>query len=445
MIDEKIIDMLEQKKYLELKKKLSEVNPVDISEILEKLDPQRTLLLFRLLSKNDAVEVFANISNEKKLELTNSFTEKEIIDVINELMRDDMVDMLEEMPANVVNKILKNTSEKERKEINTLLNYPEYSAGSLMTTEYIELSKNITVSEALEIIKETGINKETIYTCYITDDSKKLIGFISLRKIVTSPSSEILENLMEEEVISVNTHDDQEFVAGVFRKYGFVVLPVVDNENRMCGIITVDDIVDVIDQEATEDFQRMAAMAPNEDEYLNTSVFELAKHRITWLLVLMISATFTGKIMQRYSDIIAQVIALNMFIPMIMDSGGNAGSQSSTLVIRGLATGDISTRDWIKVFMKELKVSLGVGFVMAIVCFMKVIFIDKIHLNIAILVSITLMFTIMLAKIVGGILPIIAKKLKLDPAIMAGPLITTIVDAMGLLLYFGLAKVILGI
>jgi len=445
MLKDDVLELISKKNFVELKKQLAKTNPVDIAEVLQEMDIHSSLIVFRLLSKDDAVEVFANIPPEKQLELTKSFTDDEIREVVNELYLDDMVDMLEEMPALVVKKILKNATEQDRKLINQFLSYPEKSAGSLITIEYVELKKDMNVNEALQVIRDEGIMKETIYTCYVTDEYKKLIGCVSLRKLVTSKTNAKIQEIMESDIISVTTVDDQEKVADIFLKYGFMVLPVVDHENRMCGIITVDDVMDVMEKEATEDFQKMAAIAPNEARYLDTPVIMLAKDRIMWLMILMISATFTGKIMQKYNTVIQSVIILNMFIPMIMDSGGNAGSQSSTLIIRGLATGEIGTKDWFKVFWKEFRVSSVVGFALGSVNFLKCILIDKVSLDVGILVSITLMLTIMMAKMVGGLLPIGAKKMNMDPAIMAGPLITTIVDAMGLLVYFQLAKMLLGI
>ena len=345
----------------------------------------------------------------------------------------------------MVKKILKNTKEEERDLINQFLNYPENSAGSLMTIEYVALKKDMTVKKALERIKKTGIEKETIYTCYVIDDNRKLEGILSLRKLVTSPDEEIIEDIMKQNLIYVNTHDDQEKVAHLFKKYGLIAIPVLDKEERLTGIITIDDAVDVIEQENTEDFHKMAAMEPSEMEYLDTSFLRLAKHRITWLLILMVSATFTGRIIQRYEEVLQSVVILAAFIPMLMDTGGNAGAQSSTLVIRGLALGEIRAKDILKVIMKELAVSSVVGIVLAGFNFIRIYYFEGTEFKIALTVAITLFLTVVLAKIVGGILPIIAKKLKVDPAIMASPLITTIVDAVALVVYFSLATWLLGI
>ena len=438
-----IMRLIEDKKYVQLKKILSEMNEVDIAEGLDTIDPSITMLIFRMLPKDLAVEVFAHFSIDQQREIVEGATEKELKYIMDELFFDDMIDLIEEMPANIVNKILIHSKEDERKLINQFLKYPEDSAGSIMTIEYVELRKAWTVKESLAHIKEIGLTKETIYTCYVTDKNRKLEGFVSLRTLVTSEEDELIVDIMEEEVISVNTHDDQETVAQAFTKYGFLAIPVADNEYRLTGIITVDDIMDVIEQEATEDFQLMAAMAPSEEAYLDSSIFTLARHRITWLLVLMISATFTGAIISKYEDVLSSVVILATFIPMLMDTGGNSGSQSSTLIIRGLATGEITLKDWFKVVSKELKISIIVGSVLAIVNLARIMIFNNVDLPIALTVSITLFVTVVAAKVVGGILPMIAKMVKVDPAIMAGPLITTIVDALSLMVYFGVSTVLL--
>ncbi|HAE92803.1 magnesium transporter [Tissierella praeacuta] len=445
MDERKLLELIQQKKYIEIKKELSEMNEVDVAELLDPLDAHMTLLIFRMLPKDLAVEVFAHFSTEQQLGIINSVTDKELEYIMDELFFDDMIDLIEEMPANIVKKVLKATKEDERKLINQFLKYPADSAGSIMTIEYVDLRKGITVKEALAHIKETGLNKETVYTCYVTDGKRTLEGFVSLRTLVTSDEELLIDDIMEDEVIRVNTHDDQESVANVFRKYGFLALPVVDNENRLTGIITVDDIMDIMEQEATEDFQIMAAMSPSEEAYLNTGVFALARHRLPWLLILMVSATFTGRIMGKFENVLASVVILSTFIPMLMDTGGNSGSQSSTLIIRGLATGEITTHDWLKVLWKELRISLIVGIVLSAINLVRLIVIEKIELSIAITVSLTLIVTVMTSKVVGGTLPLVAKKLKLDPAIMAGPLITTIVDALSLIVYFGIATTLLGL
>ncbi len=445
MDERRLIELIDEKKYAEIKRELSDMNEVDVAEILDPLDEHMTLLIFRMLPKDLAVEVFAHFSKEQQLGIINSITDKELEYIINELFFDDMIDLIEEMPANIVKKILRSAREEERKLINQFLKYPADSAGSIMTIEYVELKKGMTVKESLCHIKETGLNKETVYTCYVTDRKRALEGFVSLRTLVTSEEDMIIEDIMNGDVIHVNTHDDQESVANVFRKYGFLALPVVDNENRLTGIITVDDIMDIMEQEATEDFQIMAAMSPSEEAYLETGIFTLARHRLPWLLVLMISATFTGRIMGKFENVLASIVILSTFIPMLMDTGGNAGSQSSTLIIRGLATGEITTKDWVRVLWRELAISFIVGIILAATNFARLMLLEKVDLVIAFTVSITLVVTVVSSKVVGGTLPLIAKKMKLDPAIMAGPLITTIVDALSLIVYFGIATALLGL
>ena len=444
-MNERIIELMKDKKFKDVRTEILELNTVNIADILEELEITEALILFRMLPKDVSVEVFAYLSNEQQMNIISSITDKEIKHIMDELYFDDMIDFIEELPANIVKKILRNTKEEERVLINQFLNYPDYSAGSLMTIEYVDLKKNMTVKEAIDNIKKTGIEKETIYTCYVTDSNRKMEGTISLRKLVTSEPDHTIEELMVKNPVHVNTHDDQETVAQLFKKYGFIAVPVLDREERLIGIITVDDIVDVIEQENTEDFQKMAGIEPSEAEYLSTNIFILAKHRITWLLILMVSATFTGRIIQRFEDVLQSVVILAAFIPMLMDTGGNAGAQSSTLVIRGLALGEIKSKDTLRVVVRELAVSLVVGLGLAGVNFIRIFYFEKTDLRISITVTITLFITIVLAKVVGGILPIIARKLKVDPAIMASPLITTIVDAVALIVYFSLASWILGL
>lgn len=445
MDEKRFLELIEKKEYIQIKKELSDMNEVDVAELLDPLDTHMTLLIFRMLPKDLAVEVFSHFSKEQQLKIIDLITDKELADIIDELFFDDMIDLMEEMPANIVNKILIASKEDERNLINQFLKYPQDSGGSIMTIEYVDFQKDLTVKEALQHIKEIGLKKETVYTCYVTDKARKLEGFISLRSLVTSEPDEIIGDIMEDEVILVHTHDDQETIASMFRKYGFVAIPVVDNENRLTGIITVDDIMDVMQQEATEDFQLMAAMSPTEDEYLNTRVWELARHRLPWLFILMLTATVTARIMGRYEDVLASVVILSTFVPMLMDTGGNSGNQSSTLIIRGLATGDVETSDWAKVLWKELRISIIVGLALSFINFLRLIFFERVDFDIALAVSLTLIVTVMASKVVGGALPLIAKKLKLDPAIMAGPLITTVVDALSLFVYFSIASAILGI
>jgi len=442
---EEILQLIEEKKYFKIKKILEDLNEVDIAEILDELDLHNTLLIFRMLPKDLAVEVFAHFEVENQGEIIEAITDKEVKNIVEELFFDDMIDLIEEMPANIVSKVLKHATAEERKLINQFLKYPPDSAGSLMTIEYVELRQSMTVKEAMEHIKETGLTKETVYTCYVTDRNRKLEGIISLRLLVVSPEDAVIADLMEDDVIYVETHDDQETVATVFRRYGFLALPVVDKEQRLTGIITVDDIMDVMEQEATEDFQKMAAMAPSDDPYMTSSVFDLAKQRIVWLLVLMVAATISGYIISSYEGILSSVVVLASFMPMLMNTGGSSGSQASTLVIRGMATGEIELKDAAKVLWKEFRISIIVGVVLALVNFGRLMIITKAGLLVSMTVSLTLVVTVVIAKLLGGLAPMAAKVFKLDPAIMAGPLITTFVDAISLIVYFSIATILLGV
>ena len=432
--------LISEKSYSLLKSELKNALPADIADFLDSTDEKQALLVFRLLPKEIAAEVFAYLSVERQANLSELVNENELSDIISELYFDDKIDLLEEMPANVVKKILKNTSDVERKMINQFLMYPDYSAGSLMTIEFVDLKKEMLVSEALERIRKTGPDKETIYTCYIMDAGRHLEGTLSLKELVLSPVDKKIEDIMYIDPIFVNTHDDQEFIADIFKKYDLLAVPVVDNEQRLVGIITIDDIVDVIEEETTEDIYRMAAIQPTDEEYINAGIFKLASKIIMWLLILMISATFTGHIVRSFEDTLKAVVVLTAFIPMLMDTGGNAGSQSSTIVIRSLVLGEVSYKDIFKVIWKEIRISLLVGIALASVNFLRIYLLERYSLAIAATVSLTLLFTVIVAKITGGVLPLIAKKFKLDPAIMASPIITTIVDAIALIIYFYLAE-----
>jgi magnesium transporter len=444
-MSEWILDLINRNKYAEVRNMLIEMNVVDIAQIVEEIDKDKLLILFRILPKEMAAGVFSYIPSELQEFIVESITDKEIKNIIDTLFLDDAVDFLEEMPANVVKRVLRNTDPETRKLINQFLNYPEDSVGSIMTIEFVDLKKEMTVREAIQHVKETGVDKETIDNCYVLDNNRILEGVISIRKLILSDDNEKLEDIMETDIKSANTHDHREVLVSLFKKYDLLSLPVTDNEYRLVGIVTVDDVVDIMDQEATEDIQLMAAMQPSEKEYLKTGVFELAKNRIFWLLILMISATFTGNIISKYDDALQAVVILASFIPMIMDTGGNSGSQSSTMIIRGLALGEIQPNDILKVIWKELRVSILVGIVLSSVNFLRLLVLVKVDTFIALTVSITLMLTVIVAKLVGGTLPLAAKKVKLDPAIMASPLITTIVDAVALLLYFRFATILLGI
>jgi magnesium transporter len=445
IMKETILNLVEQGKYLDARKEIINQNVVDTALLFEEISQQKLLIVFRILPKDLAADVFTHMSSELQKYVIESITDEEAVSILDALFIDDAIDFLEEMPSNVVKRILRNTNEKTRAIINQFLNYPVDSAGSIMTIEYVDLKKEMTVKQAIQYIKKIGIDKETINTCYVINSNRILEGVISLRQLILSDESTIVKDIMDTDVISVNTHEDQEDAAYLFKKYDYYVIPVVDNEKRLVGIITVDDILDVIDQEATEDIHKMAAIQPSEKEYLRTSNWVLAKNRIPWLLILMISATLTGGIIERYEHALQSLMILTSFIPMIMDTGGNSGSQSSALVIRGLALEELYPSDLLKVLWKELRVSAIVGITLSFVNFLRIYFLGKTDILVALTVSFTLFLTVILAKVVGGVLPMIAKKLKLDPAIMAGPLITTIIDAVALLIYFSTATWLLGI
>ena len=439
-----IIELLENKKFNELKKVLNNINSADIPTLLEELEPKQTIKTFRLLSKEKAGEVFSFMEKEIKEVLIKELTDLELKEVLDELYMDDTVDLIEEMPANVVKRILKSVNKEDRKIINQLLNYPEDSAGSIMTTEFVDLKEDMTVAEAIERIKELAIDSETIYTCYVLSKNRELIGLVELKEILIVDRKKLVSELMDKDFIKVVTTEDKEEVAKTFDKYDLYALPVVDNENRLVGIVTVDDAINVLQDETSEDFEKMAAMQPNEDGYFETSVFKHAKNRIAWLLVLMFSAILTGTIISNYEEAFAVMPMLVAFIPMIMDTGGNCGSQSSTLIIRGLATDEIKLKDIFKVLWKEIRVSMLVGLVLAIVNGVR-IYLQYKSFKIAITIGLTLLATVAIAKTIGCILPMFAKKLRLDPAIMAAPLITTLVDTLSILIYFNIATAILGI
>ncbi len=438
-MNKKFLTLIEEEKYTEARKSIIDLPAVDIAKLFEDVPQPKLVVVFRLLPKDLSSDVFTHMSSELQRQVIEAITDKEVVAIMSDLFMDDAIDFIEEMPANVVKRVLKNTSEDTRTLINQFLNYPTDSAGSIMTIEYIDLKKHMTVGQALDYIKANGYDKETINTCYVLNSSRVLEGVVSLRQLVLSDDEEILEDIINLEVDSVKTHDDQEEVATTFKKYDYYVMPVVDNENRLVGIITVDDIIDVIDKEATEDIHKMAALQPTEKPYLKTNIWHLAKNRIPWLLILMVSAALTGGIIKRYETALQSVILLAAFIPMLMDTGGNAGSQSSTLIIRGLALGEIEPKHFLKVIWKELGVSIIVGIILAAVNFLKIYLIDKAGVLVAITVAFTLVLTVTLSKVIGGILPLLAKRFKMDPAIMAGPLITTIVDAISLVVYFATA------
>ena len=450
-LEEEIFDLIEKKRFVQLKQILSEMQPADIAEIFDEAKDKEIPVLFRILPKELAAEVFVEFDSDKQEILVNAFSDNELREVLDELFMDDAADIVEEMPATVAKRILRNTDANTRRMINQLLAYPEDSAGSIMTTEYIDLKRTMTVDEAIDRIRKKGINTETIYTCYVIGSRRKLFGTISLRDLVLSDRDEIVGDLMDENVISAHTLDDKEEVAAMFDRYDMLALPVVDKEGRLVGIVTVDDAIDVIQEEASEDIEKMAAILPGEKTYLKTGVFETFKSRIPWLLFLMISATFTGAIISTFEAKLAQCIALVAFIPMLMGTGGNAGSQTSVSVIRALSLGDIEFKDILRVIWKELRVSVIVGVVLGIVNFIKLYLVDYLWLHTfdtgteiveMTTICLTLICVIIVAKMLGAALPIIAKKIGLDPAVMASPLVTTILDAVSLLIYFGIAAVL---
>ena len=445
----KINSLLEEHDFYSIKELIKEMEPADLSVIFEEF-PQKIATLYRLLPKDLAAETFVEMESELQEKLLIQLTDSEMKEVMAELYIDDTVDIIEEMPANVVKRMLSSSDPETRKTINDILKYPTDSAGSLMTTEYVCLDEDITVEDALKRIRRTGVDKETIYTCYVTKPDRTLLGYVTAKKLLLSDDDLIISSIMETSVIYVNTHEDKEIVAKEMSKYDLLALPVVDNENRLVGIITVDDAIDVMEEEATEDIEKMAAIIPSDKPYLATSPFEIWKNRIPWLLLLMLSSTFTSQILTGFESKLASCVILTAFIPMIMGSGGNAGGQTSVTIIRGLAIEEIQMRDIFKIIFKELRVSLLCGFALGAATFAKMILIDNFLLGnyevtylIALVVSFTLLVTIIVAKLVGCLLPILAKRLGLDPAVMASPFITTIVDALSLLIYLGIATTIL--
>lgn len=448
---EEISELLTARKWSKLRSLITEMNEVDIAELIDEATPEQAVVIFRLLPKQLAAEAFAYMDSDTRERLVEVLADRELRLVMQELFVDDVADMLEEMPAGVVKKMLKATSPEDRREINQILQYPEDSAGSVLTTECVRLRATMTVSKAFDYIREYGPDKETIYTCYVTDDDRHLQGVLTVKDLLLAKAEDVVGDLMETNVISAITTDDQEEVAKTFTKYDLTALPVVDHENRLVGIITVDDVVDIIEQEATEDIEKMAAIMPGDKPYLKTGVFETVKNRIPWLVLLMFLATFTGMIITSFENALAGSIALTAFIPMIMNTGGNSGSQSSVAVIRSLALGDIEFKDTGRIIFKETRVSIVCGLILAIANFIKILLVDNLLLGsnvttwVAFVVCLTLLITVVAAKIIGAALPLLAKAIKLDPAVMASPFITTIVDAISLFVYFEIASAILKI
>ncbi len=442
---EDIRDLISEKKYSQVKARLQELNVADIADIFEELEEKEIPLLFRMLGKEEAAETFARMDNDARMTLINAMTDKEIRQVMDEIFLDDTVDIIEEMPANVVSRLLRNTDEDTRKQINELLKYPKDSAGSVMTVEYVNIKKDMTVGEAIARIRKIAVDKETIYTCYVTEN-RVLIGVLTVKELLMASDDEKIVDIMEDSPIFVHTYDDQEVVAKIFKHYDFLAVPVVDNENRLVGIVTVDDAIDVMEEEHTEDIAKMAAIMPSEEEndYFDTSVFSHSKQRILWLVVLMLSATVSGAIITSYEAAFAAVPLLVSFIPMLMGTGGNSGSQSSTLIIRGIALDEIRFKDLPRVMFKEFRISLLVGTILSLLNGLRIAIFYK-DVTLGIVVGISLLFTIMIAKLIGGVLPLLAKKIGLDPAIMAAPLITTIVDTCSILIFFQIATMFFNI
>ena len=437
--------LIEEKKYAEIKQILNEMNDYDIAEIFEDLPTTEQLKIFRLLQKDIAADVFSYMETDTQSKLITLLSEKEAVDIINDMASDDAADLMDEIPANVVSRLLNKVDVDARRDINQLLNYPEDSAGSIMTTEYMDLKEEITISDAIKKIKREYDDKETIDICFVTDKSRKLIGTVKLKDLVLNDENKLIKEIMDDDIMSVNTLMDQEKVAQIIQDYDLTSVPVVDSENKLVGIITIDDVIDIIEEEATEDIEKMAAITPTEKPYLKSNVLELYKSRIPWLLLLMISATFTGKIIQHYEVALASYVVLTSFIPMLMDTGGNAGGQSSVTIIRGLSLNDIEYKDTLKVIWKEIRVAILVGLTLAVANFIKLLLIDKVTTSVALVVCLTLIITVMIAKIIGCSLPILAKKIGFDPAVMASPFITTIVDAISLIVYFQIATHLLGL
>ena len=437
--------LLETKQYTKLRQYLEELNDADIAGLMDQLSKEDMFRVFRILPKDLAADVFAYLDVDNQQVIITSLSDREAAHVINNLMADDAADLMEEMPASVVKRLLANASSETRRDINHLLQYPEDSAGSIMTVEYVDLKESLTVNQAIERIRKVGLDSETINICYVLDAQRKLVGTVALRYLLLSDPDEIIGDIMHENVIAINTLMDQEEVARQFKKYDFISMPVVDNENRLVGIITVDDIVDIMEEETTEDMEKRAAIVPSDKPYMKTGVWETYKKRIPWLLLLMVSATFTGAIISSFQDALKVCAVLMAFVPMLMDTGGNAGGQASVTVIRGLSLGEIAYRDVPRVVWKEIRVALACGATLAAANFLKLLMFDRVGVTVAIVVCATLIAAVMMAMLVGCLLPIGAKRLGFDPAVMASPFITTIVDALSLLVYFGVAKAIMGL
>ncbi len=444
-IQKTVLTLIEEKNFQRLRDLLTTMQPADIAALFAELSEKNLPLVFRLLPKDLAAETFVEMDSDRQHLLIQGFSDTELQEVINELYVDDVAALIEEMPANVVKRILRQADPETRRQINEILKYPEDSAGSIMTTEFVSLRAHMTVAEALKRIRRQGIDSETINVCYVTDDGRRLIGVVSIRTIILAEEQDRIEDIMNRYVVSVRTTEDQESVVRLFAKYDLTVLPVVDGENRLVGIVTIDDALDVLQEETTEDFEKMAAITPTARPYLKTSVLEIWKSRIPWLLVLMISATFTGLIISHFEDALKAYVLLTAYIPMLMDTGGNSGSQASITVIRGLSLHELEFRDLFRVVWKEFRVAILAGFTLAVFNFVKLMLLDRVSLLVALVVCFTLMLTVFVAKLIGCSFPLIAQKAGFDPVVMASPFITTIVDALSLLIYFQIATILLGL
>ena len=438
-----IRELLETKQYTRLRQKISDMNIADIAALMEELEEEELLKVFRILPKSMAADVFSYLEVDNQQFIITSLSEKDAASIIDNLMADDATDLLEEMPANIVKKLLASASADTRRDINHLLRYPEDSAGSIMTVEYVDLKETLTVEDAIQRIRQIGVDSETINICYVLDQKRTLVGTVALRYLLISPSDAVIGDIMHENVIYLNTLMDQEEVARQFQKYDFTSMPVADNEGRLVGIITVDDVVDILQEEATEDIEKMAAIVPSDKPYMKTGVFETWKKRIPWLLLLMISATFTGSIITSFEDALSVFPILTAFIPMLMDTGGNAGGQASVTIIRGLSLNEIGYSDVPKILWKELRVAFICGLTLSAAYFVKLMLFDRVGLGVAMVVCLTLIAAVSIAKMIGCSLPVLAKRLGFDPAVMASPFITTIVDALSLVIYFAIATEIL--
>ncbi|MBP3523452.1 MAG: magnesium transporter [Clostridia bacterium] len=443
---EELVALMDAGKLLDFKKKAADCLPVDIAEGLEEIEEDaRVIKLFRMLPKDISSDVFSYMNSDQQQLIAESASNAELKALVDDMFLDDTVDFLEEMPANVVKKVLQNADESTRKLINQFLNYPENSAGSLMTIEYVDLRDYFTVRKAMDYIRRTGIDKETVYTCYVIDEQRRLVGHVSLRKLIVAPESTYIRDIMDTNTVSATTTDDQEVVAEDFRRYDLTSIAVTDKENRLVGIITIDDIVDVITEENTEDIKKMAAIIPSDEEYMDAGVMHLVAHRLPWLMIMMISATLSSTIITSFESVLAGAVVLTAFIPMLTGSAGNSGSQTSVTIIRNMALGEVELGDWLRVLWKEARVGVVCGAALAAVNFLRMMIFSGTTVVISLIVSVTLMLAIVMAASVGCLLPMGAKRLGLDPAVMASPMITTIVDAASLLLYFMIASVMLGL